>query len=219
MVSLHRLLAEIRERGGAHAFEIAAERRQRDVAVEHARLADRALDLLRRAQSGGASPRASARPAARSAARPASTASSRRRRHGRARAIARRREASARQSTPWCVVEAPVLVGDQHREIARIDVMRRRRQPPAPVGQGERTQQPPVAVDDQRRALARGGEVERAEDRRSGPGEAGGEGGDDEERAATKASERPRADRAPSSAPPALVIPRAGREARRLSRR
>ena len=42
---LARLLAEIGERGGAHAFEIAAERRERQIAVEHAVLADRALDL------------------------------------------------------------------------------------------------------------------------------------------------------------------------------
>ena len=44
---LLRLLAEIGERGGAHAFEIAAERREREIAVEHARLADRALDCER----------------------------------------------------------------------------------------------------------------------------------------------------------------------------
>ena len=42
---LARLLAEIGERGGAHAFEIAAERRQRQIAVEHAVLGDAVLDL------------------------------------------------------------------------------------------------------------------------------------------------------------------------------
>ena len=42
-----RLLAEIRERRRPHAFEIAAERGDRQIAVEHARLADLALDLKR----------------------------------------------------------------------------------------------------------------------------------------------------------------------------
>ena len=44
---LQRLLAEIGERRRAHAFEIAAERGERQIAVEHARLADLALDLKR----------------------------------------------------------------------------------------------------------------------------------------------------------------------------
>jgi len=74
--------------------------------------------------------------------------------------------------------EAPVLIGDQHREIARIDVVGRRRQPPAPVGQGERPEQPAVAVDDDGRALKRPGEIER---RKPGfvvlPGEPSGEAG------------------------------------------
>ena len=51
---LARLLAEIGERGGAHALEIAAERRQREIAVEHARLADAPLDLERARRSAGA---------------------------------------------------------------------------------------------------------------------------------------------------------------------
>ncbi len=81
------------------------------------------------------------------------------------------------------LIEAPVLVGDEHRDIARIDVVGRRRQPPTPVRQSERTQQAPVAVDHDRRALARGGEVERAERCSvAGPGEVGGEGGDENQR-------------------------------------
>ena len=44
---LERLLAEPGERGGAHALEIAAEGRHRQIAVEDAGLADRPLDLAR----------------------------------------------------------------------------------------------------------------------------------------------------------------------------
>ena len=44
---LQRLLAEIGERRRPHALEIAAKRRQREIAVEHARFADLALDLQR----------------------------------------------------------------------------------------------------------------------------------------------------------------------------
>ena len=97
------------------------------------------------------------------------------------------------------LVEAPVLVGDQHRDIARIDVVRRRRQPPAPVGQGEGAQQPAVAVDDDGRAFARGHEIERPEARFvARPGESRGDARDgdesadcgerDEERAARRAA-------------------------------
>ena len=82
------------------------------------------------------------------------------------------------------LIETPVLVGDEHREIARIDVMRRRRQPPASVGQGEGPQQPAVAVDDDGRALARGHEIERPEARFvARPGEGRGDGRDGDERA------------------------------------
>ena len=58
--------------------------------------------------------------------------------------------------------EARVLISEQHRQIARIDLAGGRRQPPAAVGQGEGAQQPAVAVDDDRRAEPRGSEVERA---------------------------------------------------------
>ena len=61
------------------------------------------------------------------------------------------------------VIEPPVLVGDQHGEIARIDFVRRRGQAPTPVRQGESPQQPAVAIDDDRRALARGGKIDRPE--------------------------------------------------------
>ena len=59
-------------------------------------------------------------------------------------------------------VEAPVLIGEQHGEITRIDLADARRQPPAPVGQGEGAQQPAIAVNDHRRTQPRGGKIERA---------------------------------------------------------
>ncbi len=38
---------------------------------------------------------------------------------------------------PVMRIEALVLVAEQHRQIARIDLLDGRRQPPAAVGQGE----------------------------------------------------------------------------------
>src|SRR5690348_889844 len=73
---------------------------------------------------------------------------------------------------PVVLVEAAVLVGDEHRDIARIDVVRTRRQAPAAIGQGKGPEQAAVAVDDDGRALARGVKIERAEARRvAAPGE------------------------------------------------
>src|SRR5260370_406988 len=81
------------------------------------------------------------------------------------------------------LIEPPVLIGDKHRQIARIDVMRRRRQAPAPVRQGEGPEQPSLAIDDDGRALARGQEVDRPEARRlPRPANRRGEAGDEEER-------------------------------------
>ena len=51
---------------------------------------------------------------------------------------------------PVVLVEAAILVGDEHRDVARVDVVRGRRQAPAPIGQGEGPQQPAVAIDDDR---------------------------------------------------------------------
>ena len=47
--------------------------------------------------------------------------------------------------------ETPVLVADQHGEEALVDVGLRHRQPPATVGDGERSEQPSVPVEDHRR--------------------------------------------------------------------
>jgi len=60
-------------------------------------------------------------------------------------------------------VETTVFVGDQHREVTRIDLAAGRRKTPAPVGQRERAQEPSAAINDDRRADAGGGEVERPE--------------------------------------------------------
>ena len=50
------------------------------------------------------------------------------------------------------LLEAPVLVADQHLEKARVDLVPGHRQPPAPVGDGEGTEQPVVAIDHNRRS-------------------------------------------------------------------
>ena len=50
-------------------------------------------------------------------------------------------------------VEPLVLVGDEHLQVARVDLIGRDRQAPGAVACGERRQQPPVAVDDQGRSI------------------------------------------------------------------
>ncbi len=106
------------------------------------------------------------------------------------------------------VIEAPVLVGDEHGEIARIDIMRRRRQPPAPVRQSEGPQQAAVSVDDDGRYLARRREVDRPEARfvarpGEGRGDARGEderdGGQREEERAVEAHGHPHPGPSPAS--------------------
>ncbi len=92
---------------------------------------------------------------------------------------------------PAMLPESPVLVSDEHREIARIDVVGRRRQPPAAVRQGEGAQQPAVAVDDDGRSLARGRKVERAEARLVVlPGERRGDACGEDARAASGDDQR-----------------------------
>ena len=150
---LQRLLAEIGERGRARAFEIAAEGSEREVAIKHAFLADLALDLERARDLPQLGDERALRPRL---DEPGDL-------HGQGRAAADHmaaREplrAGADQRAridAAMVVESGILIGDEHREIARIDVVRGRRQAPAPVGQRERPEQPPAAIDDNRRALA-----------------------------------------------------------------
>jgi len=52
-------------------------------------------------------------------------------------------------------VEAPVLVRDQHRQVAGIHPFRRRRQPPAPLRDGERAQQPAIGGEHLDRGVGR----------------------------------------------------------------
>ena len=155
IVSSPRLLAEIGERGRAHALEIAAERRQRQIAVEHAVLADRALDLPGARHLPELGGRASAR-AARSGARPAWSASRRRRRCGRgsppchaARAIAQRsrRRHAGESARPH---RRSASRDSADRPASCVTGSRQR-----PFGHRERPQQPAVAIDHHRRARAR----------------------------------------------------------------
>jgi hypothetical protein len=75
--------------------------------------------------------------------------------------------------------EAPVLIGDQHVEEARVDIVERNPEPPRPLRRRQRPQQRPVAGDDFRRCRRRierrrKGAVERAEpDHRGRAGESG----------------------------------------------
>ena len=118
-----RLLAEVGERGRAHALQIAAERRQPQVEAQ-----DRVLGQARARAAARAAPGAScrrpcarARPAA--GAPPAWSASSRRRRCGGARTSCQPARATATRIDAAMGAEALVLEGDQHGEIARIDVL------------------------------------------------------------------------------------------------
>src|SRR5208282_3284563 len=159
-----RLLAEPGERGRPHALEIAAEGSERQVAVENAVLADLALDLERARdlpQLDGERPLGPRLDEPRDL-------------HGQGRAAADhvaareplRAGADQRADIDAAMaIEAPVLVSDEHGQIARIDLVRGRRQTPTAVGQSERPEQAPVAIDDDRRAVARGCEIERPEAR------------------------------------------------------
>ncbi len=117
-----RLLAEIGERGGAHAFEIAAVGREAEIEREDFVLAERAFELRSRAPSGAAWRQACAR--ARGSSRRA-TCMVRVEAAGDDAAVARRTAGSARQRQRIDAVmrvEALVLVGDEQLEKARIDI-------------------------------------------------------------------------------------------------
>ena len=157
-----RLLAEIGERGGPHALEIAAERREHEIAVEHASFTYALLDLP------------GARHLPKLVNERALVA-----RFDQPRDLHRQRRAAgddvaARRPLPrgarhrpdidaLMIIEPAVLVADQHREVARIDLARSDGQSPASVGQSEGAQQPPVAIDDDGRTVARSRQIERAE--------------------------------------------------------
>ncbi len=154
-----RLLAEIRERRCAHAFEIAAEGREHEIAVEHALLADCALDFER------ARGLAELRGERALGARLDQPRDLHRERRAAGDHMAMRQPLSpgAQQRArvdSGMIVEAPVLVGDQHRDIAGIDIVDRRRKAPDSVPHREGAQEASVAVEHHGRAFAGGHEIE-----------------------------------------------------------
>ncbi len=141
-----RLLAEIGERGGADAFEIAAIGREAEIERQDLVFPERALKLDRAhdlAQLGGER---------------ALVARLEQTRHlhadgGRARDDAavqdelRERAAKREHINAGMLRVALVLIGEQDGEEARIDIGARRLKPPAPFRRGVGPQQPAVAVD------------------------------------------------------------------------
>ena len=127
-----RLLAEPGERGGAHALEIAAIGRQRQVALEDFLLGQPPLDL------DGAEDLAEFLAEAAAFARLDQAGELHRQRraarHDAAVAGELRRGAGKRDVVDAGVVEeALVLIGDQHLQKLRIDLVERGGEPPAPV--------------------------------------------------------------------------------------
>ena len=142
-----RLLAEIGKRGGAHAFEIAAIGRQRQVALEDFALGDAALDLP------GAEDLGDLRRNAAAFARLDQAGKLHRQRRA-ARddaAIAGELAGGAQQCQridTGMIPEALVLIGDEHPDEFRIDLVERDAEPPIAVARGVGAQQRAVAVDD-----------------------------------------------------------------------
>ena len=112
-------------------------------------LSARSISTARTIWRSLASKRALAR-AAPAGAPPAWSGSSRRRRCGRCVTNCSAARAQRQRIDAVMRAEALVLVGEQHVEEARIDIVDRRRQPPAAFARSHRPQQPAVAVDHQR---------------------------------------------------------------------
>ena len=161
-----RLLAEIRERGRTHAFEIAAKRRGSEIEREHLVFAQRALDLdcahhlAQLAEQG-----------ARARLEQARDLHGERRGAGHVVAVQDELPARAQQRErvhARMLTKAPVLIGEQHIEVARINVIGARRQAPAPVSGRKRAQQPPVPINNKcrvREVLAERRRSERDDER------------------------------------------------------
>ncbi len=177
------LLAEIGNGGRADSFEIAAERRQREIEVEDLVLAelpldlDRTHDLMELGRERTMMARLLHQP---------------RELHGDGRAagndvaaghqlIGRARQ--RQRIDAGMRSEALVFIGEQQVQIGRIDVLLRvDRQPPAAVGHGIGAKQLSVAVDDGGRDLPRLHQRQRPE--RGDPGREGGgrdQTGDDQD--------------------------------------
>ncbi len=141
-----RLLAEIRERRRAHALDVAAERRQREIERKDLVLGQRPLKRARVHDLAKLRLRTARRIALEQP----------RHLHGQRRTAGddvpgnKQLTAGPDQRLPIDAVmqsEAPVLVGDKHREVARIDRLFLHRQPPAAFSRGEWAEQTAAPVE------------------------------------------------------------------------
>ncbi len=195
-----RVLAEIGEARGANALDVAAEGGERKVKREDLVLGEAPLQLdgARRLPELGAE-----RPLVARLDQPCHL--HRDRRTARDDAAVAQRLADGphhRQRIDAMMrAEAPVLEGEQHLDIARIDILDRRRHAPAPVRHGEGAQELAVAVEHDGGALRRRRKIERRQ-ARPGDGE-GCEGGKNR-------YSRDGKDRAPSPSPMGEGGPRSG---------
>ena len=142
-----RLLAEIGERGGADAFEVAAIGRQRQIALQDLALAHAPLDL------DGAQdlPELGAERAALARLHQPRQLHRQRRAARDDAAVAGELAGGAQQRQDvdaLMIPEALVLVGDQHLHELRVDLVEIGGEPPAAVRRREGAQQRAVAVDD-----------------------------------------------------------------------
>ena len=127
-----RLLAEIGERGGARALDIAAIGRERQIEIEDLRLAQAALDLQCTDHLG----ELVAEAAFGARLEEAGDLHGERRAAGHDVAVGRCLPRGAEQRLrvdAAMLVEALVLIGDEHGEEARVDVLARHRQAPVAV--------------------------------------------------------------------------------------
>jgi hypothetical protein len=141
-----RLLAEIGERGCAHALQIAAEGGEAQIEPQDGVLGELALQLQRAQRL----PHLAGAAALVLAVQQPSHLHGQRRAAGDDAAVAHELPAGAADGDrvdAAMAAETPVLEGQQHGEIARVDLFRLDRQAPAPVGRGVGAQQPVVAVE------------------------------------------------------------------------
>ena len=174
-----RLLAEIGERRRAHAFQVAAERRQPEIEPQDLVLRQPPVELQRQQRLAdladqGFLVHAQQQP---------------RHLHGDGRAARQRAPVAQQQPSgppdrqridAVMAAEALVLEGDQHGEVARIDLLHLRRQAPAAVGRGVGAQQPVVAVehrDGQRLGAGQRQRLQIGPRPRHQPGDTGQQGG------------------------------------------
>ena len=144
------LLAEIGKGCGAGAFDIAAIGRERQIESEDLLLAQPPFDLECADHLGELGPK---RPLG-ARLEQAGHLHGERRSSGDHPAVPYRLCGGAQQSCKihaWMRIEALVLIGDEHRKEARIDIAGARRQPPIALLGGEGPEQFAVAIDHDRR--------------------------------------------------------------------